>query len=156
MNDPDRPEWGWAQSWLMRCLSLRRAGWEAKRALTYRRHYIVLSGRPPFSKAWPAAFSDNHPTLYVVQTSALEVLSDPESAQAVANYWTTPFSQKSPKTSNDDIWCGSWKSHASSPWAKRTEPNLNRGQPHTGLDDCLRMLQTCFKRKRMSAQWGGG
>ena len=38
------------------------------------------------------------------QISALEVLSDPESAQAVANCRTGPFSQKPPKTSNDDIW----------------------------------------------------
>ena len=42
--------------------------------------------------------------------------------------------------------CGSWKSKASSPWAK--QPIMEK--PHTVLDDCLRILLACF-RKRMSA-----
>ena len=38
--------------------------------------------------------------------------------------------------------CGSWKSQASSPWAKQHRATE---KPHTGLDDCLRLLQAFFR-----------
>ena len=53
--------------------------------------------------------------------------------------------------SSDPV-CGSWKSQVSSPWAKQhsTYP-VPTWRNHTGLDDCLRVLLSCF-RKRMSAE----
>ena len=44
--------------------------------------------------------------------------------------------------------CGSRKRQASSPWAKQNCSIMEK--PHTGLDYCLNMLLTCF-RKMMSA-----
>ena len=56
----------------------------------------------------PAAFSDSHPTLYVVHGRAKPVLCGPNST---------------------DLAC----------------PIMEK--PHSGLDDCLRMLQVCLRRK---------
>ena len=43
--------------------------------------------------------------------------------------------------------CGSWKSQASYPWAKwqRLTSSIME-KPHTGLDECLRVLQACFRK----------
>ena len=60
--------------------------------------------------------------------------------------------------------CGSWKSQASSLWAKQyalygrewhaqSLTCFIMEKPHTGLDECLNVLQSCF-RKRMSVRSG--
>ena len=62
-----------------------------------------------FNKCSHDLLQTSSAALYLIpcqQTSALEVLLDPESAQAVANCWTGPVSQKPPKTSDDDAYLG--------------------------------------------------